>query len=75
MSLNLPGARGLFSHMQDTLRHVEGKRVAMTRGIHQYLADFRWLAEDLSKRSTILYDLVPVHPTMGDYHDAPRYMC
>ena len=75
MAIALPSARGLFSHMQDSLRHVEGERVALTRGVHLALADLHWLMEDLSKYPTRLYELMPIHPMLGGYHDASRYMC
>ena len=40
MELALPGARGLFSQMQETLCHVKGKRVMLSIGIHEALSDF-----------------------------------
>ena len=58
----------------DALHHVEGKRVLLTRGIHQALEEFRWLAEDLSKRPTRLYAIVPFQPTLDGYHDASGSM-
>ena len=47
MALAVPGARGLLSHMQEALRHVNVKRVTLTRGMNASLSDFRWLVEDL----------------------------
>ena len=52
MAIALPGDRGLFSHMREPIRHVNGKWVTLTRGIHQALAEFLWLAEDLGLRPT-----------------------
>ena len=52
MALALPGARGLFSQMQEALCHVKGKRVTLSPGIHDALDDFKWLAEDVAKRPT-----------------------
>ena len=52
MAIALPGDRGLFSHMQEALRHMEGKRVELIRGVHQTLVDFQWLVEELSKLPT-----------------------
>ena len=75
MAIALTGAQGLFSHMQEALCHVEGERVALTRDVHQSLADFWWLAEYLSKLPTRLYDLVPLQPIPDGYHDASGYMC
>ena len=75
MSIALPGARGLFIHMQEALRQVEGKIVSLTRGVHQALADFGCLSEDLSKFPTRLYELVPLHSMMDGYHKTYVYMC
>ena len=44
MDLDLPSAQGLFSHMQEALHHVDGKRFTLTRGFHYDFADFLWLA-------------------------------
>ena len=74
MAIALLGPRGFFSHKKKALRHVEGKRVALTRGVHQALADFQWLAEDLSRRPTRPYDLVPLQPDLDSYHNTSRYM-
>ena len=40
MLLALPGSRGLFSQVQEALRHVNDKWVMLTRGVHEALADF-----------------------------------
>ena len=52
MALALPGARGLFSQMQEALFHVKGKRVTLSPGVHDALDDFKWLAEDVTKGPT-----------------------
>ena len=38
MVIALPGDIGLFSHMQEALCHVNGKRVTMTQGVHAFLS-------------------------------------
>ena len=55
MLLALPGSCGLFSQMQEALRHVNGKRVTLTRGVHEALADFQWLAKYMASRPTGLF--------------------
>ena len=75
MVIALPGARGLLRHMQEDLLHMEVKMVELTRGTHKALVDLQWLAEDLSKRPTILYELVPLQPTLKGYHNVSRYIC
>ena len=54
---------------------MEGKWVTLTKGVQQALTDFRWLAEDLGSRSTRLYELFLLHPTLHGYENASRYMC
>ena len=40
MAIALPGSRGLFSHIQEALCHVEGKMMDLTKGVHQALEEF-----------------------------------
>ena len=75
MALALPGAQGLFSQMQEALCHVKCKRVTLSPGVHDALDDFKWLAEDVAKRPTRMYELVPLRPTVDGYHNASGYMC
>ena len=75
MALALHGARGLFSQMQEALCHVKGKRVILSTGIHEALDEFKWLADDVAKRLTRMYELVRLRPTVDSYHDASEYMC
>ena len=49
MDTALTGAWGLFRHMQESLRHVEGERLALTRGVHQAISELHLLTEDQSK--------------------------
>ena len=75
MAISLPVYRGLFNKMQEALFHVKGKRVVLSKGIHEALADLLWLAEDVSKRPTRIYEIVPLRLTVDGYHDASSYMC
>ena len=75
MAVALPGSRGLFSQMQEALFHVKVKRVMLSKGIHEALADFCWLFEDVSNLPTHIYELVPLQPTVDGYHNASAYMC
>ena len=36
----------------------------MTKGVHQALEYFRWLAQDMERRPTRLYKLVPIQKTI-----------
>ena len=51
------------------------KRVALTRDVHQALADFILLAEDLVRFPSRLYELVTLQPTLDGYHKASGYLC
>ena len=75
MAIALPSSQGIFGHMQEAFYHVEGEMVTLSRGFHQALVDFLYLAEDLSKRPTRLYEILPLQPTLDGYHDASGYMC
>ena len=75
MAIALTGDRGLFSHIQQDLHQVDGKLVALTRGVHQALANFQCLAEDLGQQPTQLYEIVLIQPMMYGYHNASRYIC
>ena len=60
MALALPVARGMFIQMQEALCHVKGNIVTLSKGVHEALADFCWLAKDVSNRPTRIYKLVPL---------------
>lgn len=60
MTAALPGARGLFSTMQDALRNGDRYRVRLNRRVFDSLADFRAIADSLRARPTRLRELVPV---------------
>jgi hypothetical protein len=70
MALALPGARGLFSHLQAAQRTQDHSRLRLSGGFHQALDDFRWIQSNLSSRPTRLYELVPTSPVLLGTHDA-----
>ena len=61
MAIAIPGARGLFSLLQEALRHKESNRprIRLSQGVHNALDDFRWLAEDVASRPTRIAELLP----------------
>ena len=61
MAIALPGATGLFSILQEAFRHEEldRPRIRLSKTVHAFLEDFRWLAKDLTSRPTRIADLVP----------------
>ena len=72
MALALPGARHVFSHMQDALNTAVGKRLALKKGVHAALNDFRWMANDITARPTRIQELVPLLPSILGDHDASK---
>ena len=61
--------------MQEDLRQIKGNGETLTKGAHQALADFRWMAQSLERFPTRLYKLVPLQPTLEGCHGASGYMC
>jgi len=72
MAIALPGARGLFSLLQEAFRHKEQDRpqVRLTRRVHSFLQDFRWMARDISNRPTQIAELLPGPPSIVGACDA-----
>jgi len=70
MSLALPGARHLFSHMQHAMSSKLKGRVALNKGVHGALEDFRWMLKDIESRRTRIAELVPLLPSAEGHHDA-----
>jgi hypothetical protein len=71
MSLALPGARNMFSVLQLALSNSQGSsRIALKKGVHNTLNDFRWMYSDICKRPTRIAEIVPLAPSALGYHDA-----
>ena len=61
MTLAVPGLRGMFSLLQETLRHADS-RTRLTTGIHDFLDDIRWLHQQLERRPTHIRETYPRTP-------------
>jgi hypothetical protein len=72
MSPALPGARGLFSALQDALGKADRNRVRVTRHVWNLPADFTAIANSLQHRPTRLQELVPTTPSFLGASDASR---
>ena len=70
MALALPGARNIFSTMQNALTLQQKGRVALHKGVHDPLDDFRWMHHHISTRPTRIAELVPLPPVAEGHHDA-----
>jgi hypothetical protein len=66
----LPGARGLFSILQDALGKADRNRVRVTQHVWHMAADFQAIADTLRDRPTRLQELVPSTPTYVGACDA-----
>jgi len=69
MSLAIPGSRGLFGALQ--LAFKSGKhRLRLTKVMHDFLDDFRWLVQNLALAPTRVYSLFPTSPIVIGATDA-----
>ena len=70
MSIALPGFRNMFGRLQNALSKGSKTRINLTKGVHQALDNFRWIAKDLTSRPTQLAELIPLAPVAEGHHDA-----
>ena len=63
MSPALPGTRGLFSVLQEALRHTDARRIRITSRIRALATDFLTLADSVHTCPTRLHELVPTYPS------------
>jgi hypothetical protein len=70
MALALPGARNVFSAMQNALSTQSQGRVALRKGVHDALNDFCWMHQNITTRPTSIAELVPLPPVATGHHDA-----
>ena len=66
MVLAFPGTRGLFIHMKEAFRNTKIKIVDITKGIRVSLSDIQCLSYELVKRHILMYELVPLLPTLDE---------
>lgn len=71
MVAGIPGARGLFSPLQEAFRtETSDRRLRLNALVHQFLNDFRQLAETLERRPTRIAELIPRDPSAIGTTDA-----
>ena len=70
MALALPGARNMFSPLQNALTNAPKHRITISKGVHQALNDFRWMLANISSRPTRIAELIPLLVSALGYHDA-----
>ena len=61
MSIALPGSVDLFLLLQEALRHKESmwSRLSLSKLLHGFLKDLRWLAKDVATQPTRIAELIP----------------
>jgi hypothetical protein len=69
MALALPGSRNIFSLMQNPLSPQLKGRIALHKGVHDALNDFRWMHSNIASRPTRIAELVPLPPVEEGHHD------
>ena len=74
VDLALPGARGIFIHMNEVLHNVKGNMVIQINGVHESLLNLQWIAEDPVSHLTQMYDILPLALTIDGYHDTSGTM-
>jgi hypothetical protein len=67
MLLSIPGAHGLFSHLQEAFHCHDRKHLHLSKGVHAALMDFQWLVQDLAHHPPALlkccpYSMLPTWP-------------
>ena len=72
MAPALPGARGLFSVLQDALDKADRHRVRLTQAVWDVVDDFRAIADALRERPSRLQELVPSDPSFVGASDASK---
>ena len=65
----------MFGQIQESLHHVDGRKVTLTKGIHKALEYLQCMSKYLECCTTLLYNLVPLHTTLYGYHNMSGYMC
>lgn len=72
MAIAIPGARGIFSHLQAALqaRNVSQGRIRVSSHVRATLDDFTWLADSLQLRPTRMQELVAQPPHLYGTSDA-----
>ena len=73
MALALPGSRHLFGHMQHAFTTQKGSRLALKKGVHQSIQDFKWLLKNIADRPTRIAEIVPLLASALGHHDASAH--
>ena len=73
MMLAIPGAEGMFSHIQAALVVAgNANRIKVDRSTRDELSDWAWLADDISNRPTSIAEVVRHPPSIWQATDAAK---
>jgi hypothetical protein len=70
MALALPGSRNIFSSMQNAISTQSKGRIALAKGVHDALDDFRWMHANITECPTRIAEVIPLLPVAEGQHDA-----
>jgi hypothetical protein len=70
MAIAPPGARNMFGRLQNAISPKSKIQVDLSKGVHQALDNFRWIAKDLTSRPTRIAELILLAPSAEGHHDA-----
>ncbi len=70
MYLALPGSCNIFSSMQNAISSQSKGRIALGKGFHDALDDFRWMHWNIATRPTRIAEVIPSPPMAEGHHDA-----
>ena len=71
MILAIPGAEGMFSHIQAALvKAGSSNRIKVVRSTREKLRDWKWLAGDIATRPTSITKVVRHLPSIWQATDA-----
>ena len=73
MMLAIPGAEGMFSHIQAALvKSRSSNRIKVDRSTRGELCDWKWLAEDIATRPNSISEVVRHPPSIWQATDAAK---
>ena len=71
--LAIPGAEGMFSHIQAALlKDGSSNRIKVDRSTRDELCDWKWLAENIATRPTSIAEVVRHPPSIWQATDAAK---
>ena len=71
--LAIPGAEGMFSHIQAALvKARSSNRIKVDQSTRDKLRDWKWLAEDIATRPTSISELVRLPPSIWQATDSTK---